>query len=469
MATGIRIKNLGRLNGVRARLLADNLPATLCAAALMGLFGALATVVFRELLGWTQVLLGGGDVPQGMVSLARGLDPWQRFLMPAVGGAIAGVLLQMAARWLPRRGAADYMEAISIGRGVIGLRQTLVRSLSSIFSISSGASIGREGPMVQLAAMFASISGRLLVLPPRHLRLLVACGATAGITSAYNAPIAGALFISEIVFGVISSATLVPLVVSSVVANIVTRQLLHYDAVFHMPHFEFVSGWEVINYLGLGVAAGLVAPQFLRFLDLCRAGFARVPFPLWIRMALGGLVVGALSVVKPEVWGNGYSVVNSMLHTDWAWQAVAALLLLKIVATGASVGSGAVGGVFTPTLFVGAALGALYANGLQALLPAGDVSAVSSYAVVGMGALLAATTYAPLMSILMIFEMTLSYEVMLPLMLACITAYVIAHRIRPASVYAKSLASNRRAERDVERKSVKNAGAQRDMENINDR
>lgn len=449
MATGIRIKNLGVLNGLRARLLADNLPATLCAAALMGLFGALATVVFRELLGWTQMLLGGEDVPRGMVSLARGLDAWQRFLMPALGGAIAGVILQMAARWLPKRGAGDYMEAISIGRGVIGLRQTLARSLSSVFSIGSGASIGREGPMVQLAAMLASLTGRFLVLPPRHLRLLVACGATAGITSAYNAPIAGALFISEIVFGVIASATLVPLVVSSVVANIVTRQILHYDAVFHMPHFEFVSGWEVINYLGLGVAAGLVAPQFLRFLDLSRAAFSRLPFPLWVRMALGGWVVGALSVINPEVWGNGYSVVNSMLHTQWAWQAVAAILLMKMIATGASVGSGAVGGVFTPTLFVGAALGALYAYGLQAVLPAGDVSAISSYAVVGMGALLAATTYAPLMSILMIFEMTLSYEVMLPLMLACMTAYVIAHRIRPESVYAKSLASNRRAQQSI--------------------
>jgi len=148
-------------------------------------------------------------------------------------------------------------------------------------------------------------------------------------------------------------------------------------------------------------------------------------------------------VIDPAVWGNGYSVVNSMLHTDWAWQAVAVLLLLKILATAASVGSGALGGVFTPTLFVGAALGGLYGTALQGVFPAGSLSAVSSYAVVGMGALLAATTHAPLMSILMIFEMTLSYEVMLPLMLACMMGYVIAQRIRPESVYAKSLANNR--------------------------
>ncbi|CAB3669254.1 Voltage-gated ClC-type chloride channel ClcB [Achromobacter denitrificans] len=445
MAREIRIKNSGWATWLRSRLLVDNLAVTVCAAALMGLLGALATVVFRELLGWTQILLGGGDSPHGMVSLARGLSPWQRFLMPAVGGAIAGAILQLAAKRLPKRGAADYMEAIAVGRGVIGFRQTIARSLSSIFSIGSGASIGREGPMVQLAAMLSSLTGRYLVLPPRHLRLLVACGATAGITSAYNAPIAGALFISEIVYGAIASVTLVPLVVSSVVANIVTRQILHYDAVFHMPPFDFVSGWEVINYLGLGLIAGLAAPQFLRFLDVARSAFGRLPFPLWAKMAVGGLIVGALSVVNPEVWGNGYSVVNSMLHTQWAWQAVAAILLLKTLATAASVGSGAVGGVFTPTLFVGAALGALYGTGLQALFPAGDLSAVSSYAIVGMGALLAATTYAPLMSILMIFEMTLSYEVMLPLMLACVTGYVVAHRIRPDSVYAKSLASNRRA------------------------
>lgn len=455
MDKDLKIRKPAWARRARSALLAENLTVTLCAAGVMGVLGALATVVFRELLGWTQMVLSGGDIPQGMVSLARGLDAWQRFLMPAVGGAIAGIILQSATRWLPRRGAADYMEAISIGRGVIGFRQTVARSLSSIFSIGSGASIGREGPMVQLAAMCSSLTGRYLVLPPRHLRLLVACGATAGITAAYNAPIAGALFISEIVYGVISTATLVPLAVASVVANIVTRQVLHYDAVFHMPHFDFVSGWEVVNYLGLGLIAGLVAPQFLRFLDLSRAAFRRLPFPLWARMALGGLIVGALSVLNPAVWGNGYSVVNSMLHTQWAWQAIAAILFLKVLATSASVGSGALGGVFTPTLFVGAALGALYGNALQGLFPAGSLSAVSSYAVVGMGALLAATTHAPLMSILMIFEMTLSYEVMLPLMLACMTGYVIAQRIRPESVYAKSLASNRMARRMTDMKDLR--------------
>ena len=248
-----------------------------------------------------------------------------------------------------------------------------------------------------------------------------------------------------------------PLVVASVIANIVIRQFLGYEAVYQMPRFDFVSGWEVFFYVGLGVLAGMLAPLFLRLLDTAKERFGALPVPLFLRLALGGLVVGVLSLQVPQVWGNGYSVVNSILHTQWAWQALAMVLVFKVLATASSAGSGAVGGVFTPTLFVGAALGSLYGLTMNALAPA-TASVASSYAVVGMGAFLAATTYAPLMSILMIFEMTLSYEVMLPLMLACISGFVIAQRIRPASVYAKSLASNRLARETLKAAPVGPAG-----------
>jgi CIC family chloride channel protein len=209
-----------------------------------------------------------------------------------------------------------------------------------------------------------------------------------------------------------------------------------------MPHFDFVSGWEVLTYLGLGLAAGMVGPLLLGLIDRARDAFARTKLPLTLRLAAGGLIVGALSTGVPEVWGNGYSVVNGFLHEPWLWQTVALVLICKVVATASSAGSGAVGGVFTPTLFCGAALGLLYGTGMHALLP--DAAPVPvSYAVVGMGALLAATTHAPLMSILMIFEMTLSYQVVLPLMLACITGYVTAHAAGAPSVYARALARNR--------------------------
>ena len=421
----------------------------LLAAAAVGVLGALATMVFREGLALVQAWLGRDQV-HGMVSLAHSLPAWERLLLPAAGGALAGLILQWARRRLPPQGAGDYMEAISLGRGVIGFRQTMVRSLSSFCSISSGSSIGREGPMVQIAAMLASLCGRWMVWPPERLRLLVACGATAGLTAVYNAPIAGALFVSEIVYGSVSSFTLVPLVVSSVAANMVTRQLLHYDAVYHMPAFDFASPWEVFSYLGLGALAGLVAPWYLQMLNDAKLLFNRWIGPLWLRLAAGGLVVGVISVGWPEVWGNGYSVVNSMLHQPWAWQAVAALLVMKVLATAASSGSGAVGGIFTPTLFVGAALGHLYGSTLHGVLP--QASAVSSYAAVGMGALLSATTHAPLMSILMIFEMTLNYQAMLPLMVACVMGFAVAHALGSKSMYAHSLADNRNAGRGAGRR-----------------
>lgn len=413
-------------------------------AAVIGCAGALSTILFRECLRQLQWWLSGTD--QGLVATARALPWWARLLVPAVGGVLAGLTLQVGLKWIPRKGSEDYMEAIAVGDGVLSARQSLVRSASSLCSVASGASIGREGPMVQLAAMCGSLLGRVLrhVTPVsvEQLRLLVACGAAAGITSAYNAPISGAVFVSEIVFGVITTATLGPLLVSAVTADIVLRQFFGYGAVYEMPHFDFVSGWEVLTYLGLGLAAGMAGPLLLGLIDRARDAFARTKLPLTLRLALGGLIVGGLSTQLPEVWGNGYSVVNSFLHQPWLWQTVALVLICKVVATAASAGSGAVGGVFTPTLFCGAALGLLYGTGMHALLP-GAAPVPISYAVVGMGALLAATTHAPLMSILMIFEMTLSYQVVLPLMLACITGYVTAHAAGAPSVYSRALAQNK--------------------------
>jgi CIC family chloride channel protein len=324
----------------------------------------------------------------------------------------------------------------AFGDGVLSSRQTLLKSASSLCAIATGASIGREGPMVQLAAMIGSLIGRWLKLPKDNLRLLVACGVTAGITSAYNAPIAGVIFVVEIAMGSLSKATLGPLIVSSVIANIVTRQFLGLGAVYQMPPFTLISGWEVFAYAGLGVVCGFLAPIFRWTLDASRKIFIHLRLDLIASMALGGLGVGFISIWMPEVWGNGYSVVNSILHTPWAWQALLALLVLKVIATALCSGSGMVGGVFTPTLFVGAALGALYGHILLGLAPLSD-TVISGYVMVGMGAFLASVTYAPLMCILMIFEMTLSYEVILPLMLACVIGHHIAQAMRPHSIYTQ--------------------------------
>ena len=416
--------------------------ANLLWAAALGFAGAVASFGFREAIHALQMLFG--EPSTSLVATARSLAPWQRLLLPTVGGLLAGVVLQLTRHLARGKPASDYMEAIAIGDGRIDVPQSAGRSVSSLLTVATGGSIGREGSMVHLAATVASILGRGARTSAPRLRLFVACGAAAGITSAYSAPIAGALFVAEIVLGSIAMESFGPLLVASVVANVTMRAFPGYAAPYRMPPVPDVSGQEVALFAVLGVACGLVAPAFLQLLDGAKAGFRRVPLPLAVRMGIGGLVVGAISVAVPEVWGNGYSVVNEMLHQPWLWTSLLLLLACKIAATAATVGSGAIGGVFTPTLFVGAALGSLFGHAAAA---AGVAPYAPPYAfvIVGMGAFLAAATHAPLMAIVMIFEMTLTYSVVLPLTLACVIAYFVARALRERGMYAATARTGRRS------------------------
>lgn len=408
-------------------------------AVVVGVLGALSTIAFRDGLAAMQHLLVGRS--GSFVEMARTL-PWEiRVLLPTVGGAIAGTFLLLANRYTAGL-KSDYMEAVAVGDGHVSVRQTLLRSLSSFSSIVTGGSIGREGAMVQLAAMCASVVGRGVRFEQSRLRLLVACGAAAGLASAYNAPIAGAFFVTEIVLGSIAMSSFGPVLVAAVVANITMREFPGYQPAYQMPPFHDIAGVEVLLFLLLGLVAGAAAPQFLRILDATKQLFRKSKLPLPLRLGAGGLLVGIMSVWVPQVWGNGYSVVNSLLHDQWLWTAVLTVLVFKLAATAVTTGSGAVGGVFTPTLFMGAALGLLFGQAMQALWPQA-VSAPFTYAIVGMGAFLAGATGAPLMAILMIFEMTLSYQVMLPLMLSCVMAYFISRSLDGSSMYEITIRRNR--------------------------
>ncbi|WP_198389108.1 ClcB-like voltage-gated chloride channel protein [Burkholderia ubonensis] len=405
-------------------------------SVIVGIGGAFATIAFREGIELVQRVVSGGS--GSFVEMAKRLPWYVRFWLPAAGGFLAGCVLLLATRGGAKTRRTDYMEAVALGSGVVPVRQSLWRSASSLLTIGTGGSIGREGPMVQLAALAASLVGRFAHFDPPRLRLLVACGAAAGITSAYNAPIAGAFFVSEIVLGAIAMESFGPMVVASVVANIVMREFAGYRPPYEMPVFPAVAGPEVLPFVVLGLLCGVLAPQFLHLLDASKHQFKRLPVPLPVRLALGGLIVGVISVWIPDVWGNGYSVVNQILHSPWTWQALVAVLVFKVLATAATAGSGAIGGVFTPTLFVGAVLGSLFGLGMQALWP-GHTSAYFAYAMVGMGAFLAGATQAPLMAILMIFEMTLSYQVVLPLMVSCVVAYFVARATGTTSMYEITL------------------------------
>jgi CIC family chloride channel protein len=402
--------------------------------ALIGVLGALSTIGFREALFFAERVAFGPHY--GLVDIASGLPRWERLLVPALGGVCAGLVLVWARRVAAQSASSDYMEAIALGDGNLGVRFSLLRALSSWFSVVSGGAIGREGSMVQLAALAGSIVGRWRRVPIPKRRLLVACGAAAGVATAYNAPIAGALFVAEIVLHSVAFESLGPLIVAAVAATLTTTQLFGVEPVYRMPELTAPDGTTTIVLALLGLIAGLGAPLYRAVLDLGRHGFARWKAPLWLKLGAGGLIVGALSVVSPDVWGNGYSVVNSVLRGGWVWQMLLLVLVLKVIAVAATTGSGAVGGIFTPTLFVGAVIGALFSAVVQVAWPGHLQEAVAVG--IGMGAFLSACTHAPLMSILMVFEMTGNYGLIVPLMLACVLSYTVSRLIRVDSIYSEA-------------------------------
>ena len=413
-------------------------------ATLIGIAGALASMVFRAGIRlcirifsgyWTQAEHGSGLVP-----VAMRLAWWHRAIIPVIGGLLAGAVLLLLRHRFVSSKAVDYIEAVNVGDGRIGFRASILKSLGSMLTIASGGSIGREGSMVQLAAMLGSRIGLLARAPVPRLRLMVACGVAAGIAAAYNAPISGALFASEIVLGSMAMEGFVPLVISSVISNATLHRVTNFTPVFYVPHVSVASNWELVFYLLLGVLLGHLAPPFLSLLDFSKSKFVKLNLPLYFQLALGGLGVGLISVFVPEVWGNGYSVVSSMLLGNLVGWTLLAILLAKVLATASTVGSGGVGGVLTPSLFIGSAVGTLFGGTLQWLMPHVITQPVA-FGVIGMGGFLAATTQAPLTSILMIFEMTVDYHVVLPLMLTCVTAYFTAKVYRHGnSVYTAALA-----------------------------
>jgi CIC family chloride channel protein len=397
------------------------------------LLGAFTSLAFRQMTGWLHTLMTGhqGNYVESMGSLPF----WQRIALLTGGGLIGGLLLFAGRRWLRRSTSGDYMEAVLLGDGVVSARASLVKSASALFSISSGASIGREGPLVQLSTMMASLTARWRAFSPVKSRLLVACGAAAGIASAYNAPISGALFVAEILLGTLAMETFGPLVFSSVISTVATRLWLGSGALYLVPPIRLGSYWEMLPLLLPGLASGLLAPLFLKSLDVAGRPFAGMPS--WLRPALGGLVVGVMACFLPEICGNGHTIVNQLLSHQMVWSFLVFVFVFKWIATCITFGSGTVGGVFTPTLFLGAALGSLSAQ-LCAIWWPGHLTE-EIFVLVGMGAFLAATTHASIMAILMIFEMSLDYEIILPLMLACVIAQSISQGLHPHSIYFKTL------------------------------
>jgi CIC family chloride channel protein len=425
---------------MRIRFLEVMGPATdgsmLLWAALIGFVGGISSAAFREANIELKLLLTGQS--RDIVAIAESLSLEMRLIIPTLGGFCAGLALLIGTRLFRGMRSQDYLEVIRLGDGVISIRPTIARLTSSLLSISSGASIGREGGMVQLSALFASSIGRFFRLSQPKLRLLVACGGAAGLASAYNTPLAGALFIAEIVLQSLAIEALGPLIIASVVATITIRHWIGMSPIFTLPEFRAPVVVEFLPLIGLGILAGVASPVFLTMLDFTKKIFKLLNLPLPFSLALGGLLVGVISLDVPEVWGNGHAVIEGLLNKHSEQDFVFAILFLKVLATLAVVGSGAVGGVFTPSLVVGATIGWLYSHQLSLIFPGIGVDTVT-YTVLGMSAFLAGTTHAPLMAILMVFEMTLDGNLLFPLIVVAMSARYLSAMIRPTSVYGQTL------------------------------
>jgi CIC family chloride channel protein len=405
-------------------------------AGLVGILGGFVNLVF--FYGIEHVKLFFLRRPGDPVEVAEMMAGWERVLMPTVGGLAAGLVLYWGRRMIGRQGSTNMLEVVVAGDGKLPFRSGLVNAASSLVSIGTGASIGREGGITQMTATLASKLGQLTGWPPYRLRLLVGCGAASGIAAAYNAPIAGAVFASLIVLGNVSMNLFAPLVFSSVIAAMFSRSFFGIEPWYKVPPFEFTSVLQLPWFIFLGLSCGVLGAVFLKMIRQVKARFDQVSQPIYVKMALGGLMVGFIAIEFPGVWGNGYVMTNRILHNEVPLLMLGGLFLAKLVATVFTVSSGAVGGVFTPTLFLGASLGGLFGVTLHNLGIADELP-TSSFALVGMGGALAATTRSPFLAMIMVFEISLDYSLMPPLMLGCVTAIVMAGRLEKDSIYTEPL------------------------------
>lgn len=415
----------------------NELSITLIWAGLVGIAGGVCAIIFRIFLAQLQIFFLGSH--ENLIIAAQGLSIGDKVFVPILGAGIGGLILYFGFQiWKKIGTGTDILEAIVIRDGVIRSRATILKAFSSLFCISTGSSLGREGPILQLSAMSASKLGQYFKIPKQRLSLITACGAASGIAAAYNAPIAGALFVMEIILGNFAIEIFGPLVFSSVIATIVSRAYFGSQPIYQIPSFTLVSHWELIPYLILGILGGVLASGFQYLLTGIRQLFEKIQIHFIVKFLFGGLVIGLLGIRYPYIWGNGYETVDMILHNQLTWELILVLLFLKAFATSVCLGSGMVGGLFTPTLFLGASLGAVFGYFIHQSFPA-ITGPAGGYALVGMGCLVAGTTHAPLTAILILFELSLNYSIILPLLLSCTVSTFIARQIHKHSVYTKEL------------------------------
>ncbi|RLD11789.1 chloride channel protein, partial [candidate division KSB1 bacterium] len=312
---------------------------------------------------------------------------------------------------------------------------------NSGMTIGSGGSAGKEGPIVQIGAAIGSSVGQMFHVSQRRMKILVGCGTAAGLAAVFNAPIAGVVFTIELILGDYSLKAFTPIVVSSVVATAISNYFIDPNPIFQIPVYSIQTPWEFPLFLLMGMIGGVVSVIFIRSLYKIEDIFdEKIKLPNYFKPALGGLLTGLIAYKFPELYGFDDSATHSALvgHTEISILAI--LVIAKILATSFTLGSGGTGGLFTPSLFIGAMFGALFGNVFNKLLP-GLTAPPGAYALVGMGVIISGTIHAPLTALIMIFEVTGDYKIVLPLMLGTAAAVIVAKALEEESIYTMKIST----------------------------
>lgn len=432
-----------KLRGYLTRLQDSNrLPESLAiflTALLVGVGAGLGAVFFRWLIAFFQDLffskLGG---------LLQGFQPWYLLIIPALGGLIYGPMIYKFAREAKGHGVPEVMEAVALKGGRIRPVVAIVKSLASAVCIASGGSVGREGPIAQIGSAIGSTVGQYFNLSDERIKNLVACGAAGGIAATFNAPIAGAVFALEIILGQLHAVYFGAVVISAVTADVIAHYFEGGLRAFSVPAYTMTSPWELLFYVVMGVLMALASVAFTRLLYLSEDIWDGISFPEYFKPVIGGLILGVIGIISPKIgsfpraFGVGYDSISEALFGNMALKLTLSLFLLKLVATIITLGAGGSGGIFAPSLFMGAMLGETFGQFAGQLFPS-VTAPPGAYAMVGMAAFFSGAAHAPVTAILILFELTGNYEIILPLMLATVTSTLLSRALSPESIYTLKL------------------------------
>ena len=406
-------------------------------AIIIGILGGFAGIGIRAMILWiSEISYGAGN---NFLQNVMNTSWYWILIIPAIGGLIVGPIIYFFAPEAKGHGVPEVMEAILLRGGAIRPRVAFLKAIASAISIGSGGSVGREGPIIQIGSSLGSMVGQFFKVPSKRLKTLVGCGAAAGIAAAFNAPIAGALFAVEIILMDFAVAQFSPIVISSVMATVISRSFEGDFAAFIVPKYELASPYEIGFYFILGALSGFAAYLFIKTLYLSEDFFDnKFKIPGYYKPAIGGLIIGIIALQFPQIMGVGYDSINNALYGNMIWYVAFILIFMKIIATSITLGSGGSGGIFAPSLFMGAMLGYFFGSFVHQYFP--DITASpGAYALVAMGGLVAGTTRAPITAIIIVFELTNDYHIILPLMITCIISTILSAQLSRESIYTLKL------------------------------